>query len=244
MCYFIRDHSPDVVVSDILFHWNASIADSVGVPCVTFHVIGAFPMLALFSLIGAGATDGVLTLPEYMGPDIQIPVTELPEEVRSRRRPEDVRAEGAKLSSAHSSCFGLVVNTFFDLEDRYCDMYVRHGYAKRAYFVGPLSLPPPSQLAAGEAGSRCIDWLDRKPARSVVYLCFGSLTHIPELQLHELALGLEASGSPGSRSCGWSGRRHGRRRRGGKSASGTGECSSRGGPHRRRSLRTRLWGCS
>jgi UDP:flavonoid glycosyltransferase YjiC (YdhE family) len=190
----IRDCSPDVVVSDILFHWNASIADSVGVPCVTFHVIGAFPMLALFSLIGAGATDGVLTLPEYMGPDIQIPVTELPEEVRSRRRPEDVRAEGAKLSSAHNSCFGLVVNTFFDLEDRYCDMYVRH--MKRTYFVGPVSLPPPSQLAAGDDGSGCIEWLDRKPARSVVYLCFGSLAHVSKPQLRELALGLEASGKP------------------------------------------------
>jgi len=88
------------------------------------------------------------------------------------------------------------VNTFFDLEGRYCDMYVRYGYVKRAYFVGPLSLPPPPQLAAGDDGSRCIDWLDRKPARSVVYLCFGSLTHVSEPQLRELALGLEASGKP------------------------------------------------
>jgi hypothetical protein len=36
--------------------------------------------------------------------------------------------------------------------------------------------------------------LDRKPAQSVVYLCFGSLSHVSELQLRELALGLEASG--------------------------------------------------
>jgi len=86
------------------------------------------------------------------------------------------------------------VNTFFDLEDRYCDMYVHH--MKRAYFVGPVSLPPPSQLAAGDDGSRCIDWLDRKPARSVVYLCFGSLSHVSKPQLRELALGLEASGKP------------------------------------------------
>ena len=73
----------------------------------------------------------------------------------------------------------------------YCDMYVRQGYVKRACFVGPLS-----QLAAGDDGSRCIDWLDRKPARSVVYLCFGSLSHVSEPQLCELALGLEASGKP------------------------------------------------
>jgi hypothetical protein len=88
------------------------------------------------------------------------------------------------------------VNTFFNLEDMYYDMYVRHGYVKRAYLVGPLSLPSPSQLAAGDDGSRCIDWLDRKPSRSIMYLCFGSLTHVSEPQLRELTLGLEASGMP------------------------------------------------
>ncbi|KAG2618352.1 UDP-glycosyltransferase 73C4-like [Panicum virgatum] len=194
----IRDRLPDAVVSDVQFIWNAEVAAGLGVPCVTFHVIGAFPMLAIFNLLGAHATvaaaaagGGVVALPGLPGPKVRVPVTELPEIVRNQR-PDDALATGA----ARVVYNGLVVNTFFDLEDRYCDMYVRHGYAKRAYFVGPLSLPPPSQLAAGEAGSRCIDWLDRKPARSVVYLCFGSLTHISELQLHELALGLEASGKP------------------------------------------------
>ena len=198
-------------------------------------------MLALSCLTGAEATGGAVALPGFLPPDVRIPVTELPEGLRSQSQ-DGVRASRDQLTSAHSSCFGLIVNTFFDLEDRYCDMYVHH--MKRAYFVGPVSLPPPLQLAAGDDGSRCIDWLDRKPARSVVYLCFGSLTHIPELQLHELALGIEASGSPGSRSCGWSGRRLWCCRRGGRSASGTEGWSSQVGPHRRRSLRTRLWGCS
>ncbi|XP_039837694.1 UDP-glycosyltransferase 73C4-like [Panicum virgatum] len=194
----IRDRLPDAVVSDVHFFWNADVAAGLGVPCIMFHAIGAFAMLAIFNLLGAPAAEaaggGVVALPGLSGPDIRVPVTELPELVRSQR--PDGRATGARVSSAHKRCFGLVVNTFFDLEDRYCDMYVRYGYVKRAYFVGPLSLPPPPQLAAGDDGSRCIDWLDRKPARSVVYLCFGSLTHVSEPQLRELALGLEASGMP------------------------------------------------
>ncbi|RLN00354.1 UDP-glycosyltransferase 73E1-like [Panicum miliaceum] len=173
----IRDRSPDAVVSDVHFSWNADVAAGLGVPCVTFHAIGAFPMLAIFHLLGARVTEAggsVVTLPGFPGPDIRVPVTELPEMLRSQR--PDYRATGER--------------------DRYCDMYVRHGYVKRAYFVGPLSLPSPSQLAAGEDGSRFIDWLDRKPAQSLVYLCFGSLTHVSEPQLRELALGLEASGKP------------------------------------------------
>uniref|UniRef100_A0ACD5UFB2 Uncharacterized protein n=1 Tax=Avena sativa TaxID=4498 RepID=A0ACD5UFB2_AVESA len=86
-------------------------------------------------------------------------------------------------------------------------MYLRNGHVKRAYFLGPLSLrPSPSPSPAGtddavamisdsQSSSQCIiDWLDSKPNRSVVYLCFGSLAPVSDAQLHELALGLEASG--------------------------------------------------
>ncbi|CAN6337175.1 unnamed protein product [Urochloa humidicola] len=195
----IRERSPDAVISDVHFFWNADIAADLGVPCVTFHVIGAFSMLALFNLSGASsvteATGGVITLPGFPGPGIRVPVTELPEMLRSQNAVH--RSTGARVNSAHKRCLGLVVNTFFDLEHGHCDMYVRQGYVKRAYFVGPLSLlSPPQAAGVGGHDSPCIDWLDKKPARSVVYLCFGSLTHVSEAQLRELARGLEASGRP------------------------------------------------
>lgn len=75
-----------------------------------------------------------------------------------------------------------------DLEAEYCEMYTRDKHAKRAYFVGPVSPAPPPLPASGE--SPCLDWLSSKPSRSVVYLCFGSLTHVSDTQLDELALGL------------------------------------------------------
>ncbi|KAG2540009.1 hypothetical protein PVAP13_9NG516800 [Panicum virgatum] len=70
--------------------------------------------------------------------------------------------------------------------------------------VGPLSLLPAAAAPAtttGDSGAAghsppCIEWLNRMPPRSVVFLCFGSLTHVSDAQLMELALGLEASGKP------------------------------------------------
>jgi hypothetical protein len=196
----IRERSPDLVITDVHFWWNVDVATDIGVPCMTFHVIGTFPTLAMFNLShAAGAIDaaggGLVTLPAFLAPEIQVPTTELPEMLGRQQITGDCAIEN-RMDSAHKRCFGLIVNTFFDLEHRHCDMFVGNGQVKRAYFVGPLLLPSPPQVAAGTYNSRCIDWLDKKPPQSVVYLCFGSLTHVSKAQLGELAFGLEAFEKP------------------------------------------------
>ncbi|KAL6609706.1 hypothetical protein ACP70R_039675 [Stipagrostis hirtigluma subsp. patula] len=203
----LREQAPDAVASDIHFFWNSVVAEELGVPCVTFSVIGSFSTLAMRH-IGGAVTDGqevAIPAPGLPTPEIRIPVTELPEFLRG---PKAFNPRHA----AVRRCFGLAKHTFLDLEQPYCEKLVRNGHVKRAYFVGPLSLPlPPAGAGAGESpcvtslASKpscsvhridCMDWLDLKPAKSVVYLCFGSLTHVSQAQLRELALGLEASGKP------------------------------------------------
>ena len=63
------------------------------------------------------------------------------------------------------------------------------------YSVGPLA--PVSFTTAGEPAkdpASHMEWLDAQPARSVVYVSFGSRKAISKDQLRELAGGLEASG--------------------------------------------------
>jgi hydroquinone glucosyltransferase len=66
------------------------------------------------------------------------------------------------------------------------------------YPVGPLILQsePESGATPPRSSPRaaCLEWLDRQPARSVVYVSFGSGGALPKEQMHELALGLERSG--------------------------------------------------
>ena len=97
----IRDRLPDAVVSDVQFIWNAEVAAGLGVPGIMFHAIGAFAMLAIFNLLGAPAAEaaaaGVVALPGLPGPDIRVPVTELPEIVRNQRQ-DDGLATGAPVS--------------------------------------------------------------------------------------------------------------------------------------------------
>ncbi|CAN6250962.1 unnamed protein product [Urochloa humidicola] len=94
---------------------------------------------------------------------------------------------------------GFLVNTFREIEPGCVDefikqiMEVEQGTFPPAYLVGPLVRP-----SSGEDGSPspagCLEWLDRQPARSVVYVSFGSAGALSVEQTVELAAGLEDSG--------------------------------------------------
>jgi hydroquinone glucosyltransferase len=55
------------------------------------------------------------------------------------------------------------------------------------YPIGPLI----KHNTSSDSDSPCLEWLDRQPDRSVIFVSFGSL---PMEQMRELALGLELSG--------------------------------------------------
>ncbi|KAM0907514.1 hypothetical protein ACQ4PT_016036 [Festuca glaucescens] len=95
---------------------------------------------------------------------------------------------------------GFLSNTFEWLEPRAVKA-IRDGTA----CAGP-GVPAPALFCVGplvgeERGSNaekheCLRWLDSQPARSVVFLCFGSASSVPAEQLEEIAVGLEKSGHP------------------------------------------------
>ncbi|KAG2551168.1 hypothetical protein PVAP13_9KG380700 [Panicum virgatum] len=139
----------------------------------------------------------------FWNTDILIPHTELPEFVRSQEILDGPVMD--RITSSIKRCAGRAVNTFYDLEQGYCDIFASSIKTLPSYFVGPLALQPaaeaPAETTTGDSAGAghsppCIEWLDRMPSRSVVFLCFGSLTHVSDAQLVELALGLEASGKP------------------------------------------------
>ncbi|VAH71364.1 unnamed protein product [Triticum turgidum subsp. durum] len=58
------------------------------------------------------------------------------------------------------------------------------------YNIGPLIRAD----AGEEPRAACLDWLDRQPHKSVIFVSFGSGGSLPTEEMHELALGLELSG--------------------------------------------------
>ncbi|KAI3756718.1 hypothetical protein L1987_56540 [Smallanthus sonchifolius] len=86
---------------------------------------------------------------------------------------------------------GIMVNTFLELESHAIKSFAYTNFPP-VYPVGPvLNLDG----VAGKADdSEVLSWLDGQPSSSVVVLCFGSMGCFNEVQVKEIARGLERSG--------------------------------------------------
>ncbi|KAG2702460.1 hypothetical protein I3760_06G090700 [Carya illinoinensis] len=88
---------------------------------------------------------------------------------------------------------GVLVNTFEGLEAQSLEVLTGRKLLEgmpSVFVVGPL---PPCEFERGECGDQ-LKWLDEQPARSVVYVSFGSRTAMSRDQIREVGEGLVKSG--------------------------------------------------
>jgi hydroquinone glucosyltransferase len=91
---------------------------------------------------------------------------------------------GAKYRDADA----VLVNSFDAIEPGPAEILRRPEPGQpMVYPIGPLI----KHNTSSDSDSPCLEWLDRQPDRSVIFVSFGSL---PMEQMRELALGLELSG--------------------------------------------------
>ncbi|KDP24998.1 hypothetical protein JCGZ_23981 [Jatropha curcas] len=96
--------------------------------------------------------------------------------------------------------FGVVVNSFYELEQAYADHY-RNVLGRKAWHIGPVSLCNRGMEDKAQRGKEasideheCLKWLNSKKSNSVIYICFGSVSSFTDSQLKEIAIALEACG--------------------------------------------------
>lgn len=93
---------------------------------------------------------------------------------------------------------GRLFNTCRPVEAEFIDLLAREPFlqGKRLFTAGPLN---PVELGDTTEGGgprprhRCLEWLDRQPPDSVVYVSFGTTSSLSSQQIRELATGLESS---------------------------------------------------
>uniref|UniRef100_A0ACD5ZMS1 Uncharacterized protein n=1 Tax=Avena sativa TaxID=4498 RepID=A0ACD5ZMS1_AVESA len=87
----------------------------------------------------------------------------------------------------------ILVNSFDDVEpDAIAALRLPEPGRPPVYNIGPLTQT--NAASTGPPRAACLEWLDRQPPKSVIFVSFGSGGSLPREQMHELALGLEQSG--------------------------------------------------
>ncbi|KAL6218880.1 hypothetical protein ACLB2K_012087 [Fragaria x ananassa] len=162
---FLKQRKPNCLVADMFFPWATDVASKLGIPTLIFHGISYFALCATLCV-----------------------------HLYKTHNQNEFKKMYEESMEALKSSYGVLVNSFYELEHSYADHY-RNVLGLKAWHIGPLWLcneVEDQKLSTDE--HECMKWLDRKKPNSVVYVCFGSLANFGDAQLLEIAIGLEASG--------------------------------------------------
>lgn len=202
-------HPPLCIISDVFLGWVTNVAKSLGTRNITFTTCGAYGTLAYISIWS--------NLPHRKTDSDEFWVPGFPQSYRFHRSQLHRFIRYADGSDSWSKFFppqialsmksnGWICNTVEKIEPLGLQL-LRDYIGLPVWTVGPL-LPPPSAALKGSnskyrAGKEpgialeaCIEWLDLKDEKSVLYISFGSQNTISASQMMALAEGLEESGRP------------------------------------------------
>ncbi|KAF3671765.1 UDP-glucose flavonoid 3-O-glucosyltransferase 7 [Capsicum annuum] len=200
---FLEEDHPDCIIAGSFFPWTVDVAAKLGIPRLSFSGSGLLPLCAHYSLmehkpqlkveseteefIIPGLPDTIKMsrqqISDHLKDEKETPMTEIVNDI--------LRAE--KIS------YGAIVNSFYELESNYVKHY-REVVGRKAWHVGPVSLCNKDNEDKAQRGQessfseqQCLDWLNTKEPKSVIYICFGSMSIFSSAQLLEIAIALEAS---------------------------------------------------
>ncbi|KAL3526035.1 hypothetical protein ACH5RR_014407 [Cinchona calisaya] len=201
----------DFIVSDVFLGWTLESALKFGIPRLSFFGMNYYSTVVTQevgltgSILLPESDDEPVIVPNF--PWIKITRNDFPEPFNGSNGPHmDWIMEQLQKSS---ESFGLIVNSFYELEPIFVDYWNRESKSK-SWCIGPLCLvePPKTKLhsqsqlqpqaavaLAQQQKFKWEEWLDQKLAQGcpVLYVAFGTQAVISPEQLQEIAIGLEES---------------------------------------------------
>ncbi|XP_047983406.1 UDP-glycosyltransferase 73D1-like [Salvia hispanica] len=204
--HFLAHHDPppSCIISDKCLSWTSATAQKFRIPRLVFHGMCCFSLLTSHNLKLHSPHLAVQSEWEpFLIPGLPVRVeiarAHLPGSFVALPDLDDIREQ---MHQAESDAYGVVVNTFPELEAGCCEGY-RNAMNKKVWCIGPVSPCNRDSKDKFERGNeasieekKCLEWLDSKKEKSVVYACLGSQCRLVGDQLKEIGLGLEASKHP------------------------------------------------
>jgi len=197
---------PSAIISDFFLGWTHLLARDLHVPRLVFSPSGAFALSVSFTLWrdlpqndDPNNPNSVVSFPDLPNSPVY-PWWQLSELFRNRKSQTDWENVKNDFLFNHEA-WGLVFNSFVDLEPAYLNHMKKELGHERVWAVGPV-MPLESGLTEPEVRGgvstvschELTSWLDRLEDGSVVYVCFGSRTVLTIKEMEVLTDALELSG--------------------------------------------------
>ncbi|GLT92271.1 hypothetical protein SLE2022_101160 [Rubroshorea leprosula] len=196
---------PNCIIYDRNFTWIVDIASKFQIPRISFDGKNCFALLCSHALKISKVHENVSKTEPFVVPGlpnrIEFTKDQLPSSINPRKN-SSVNEVVQKILAAEQGAYGVILNTFEELEAEYVERY-REVQERKIWCVGSASLCNKENSDKAERGNKssidenqCLKWLDSQAPNSVIYACFGSLNRLTASQLIELGIALEATNRP------------------------------------------------
>ncbi|KAG7943659.1 hypothetical protein I3843_15G052900 [Carya illinoinensis] len=200
------ESSPSCILADKNLLWTTDVAGKFNIPILLFDGTGCFNLLCCQSLhasqVHLSASDSEPFVVPGLPERIELTKAQLPSSLNPSMQ-DNSKDLHAKVRASEEGAYGIVINSFEELELAYVKEYRKAKGDDKVWCIGPVSLSNKTDLEKAQRGNKssidenkCLKWLDSWPENSVVYACLGTLCRLTPLQLIELGLGLEACNRP------------------------------------------------
>lgn len=192
------DPPASCIISDVFLGWTLESAEKFDIPRLVFFGVGNFTN-TMYQILGrerphahTKSLDEPFSIPGFSHLKLTRNDFEPPFDAIEPSGPYFDFVEEQIIAMAMSR--GMVVNSFYELEQRYVD-YWNEKIGSEGFCVGPLCLAAAETSAVGKK-SAYVDFLDEKlgMGESVLYVAFGTQAEVSKEQFEEIAKGLEKSG--------------------------------------------------
>ncbi|KAJ0771639.1 putative UDP-glucuronosyl/UDP-glucosyltransferase, UDP-glycosyltransferase family [Helianthus annuus] len=190
----VAETPPFCVVADFFFGWSAAVSHKFGICHVIFSGSSGFGLACYFSswinLPHKNCENGEFMLPDFKEAG-KLQVTQLTPTLVAATGVDPWSKFQKKNLPEWAEADGFLFNTIEKLDEVGLS-YFRRKFGRPVWAVGPINLPV-SGGSPTRKNEKWLQFLNSKPASSVLYISFGSQNTITASQMMQLAKALDKS---------------------------------------------------
>ncbi|BAT94135.1 hypothetical protein VIGAN_08070800 [Vigna angularis var. angularis] len=131
---------PSCIVSDMCLHYTATIATRFNIPSISFLGQSCFSLFCMYSLGKSRLLSGITSNTEYFVlPGLPDKVEMTKAQLPAQKTDAEWRKFYARTGAAEGVSYGVVMNSFEELEADYASAY-KKARKGRVWCIGPVSL--------------------------------------------------------------------------------------------------------